>query len=584
MQLLIEVFLLILLTFSTSLFGVVGVINAQEISTECKGVYSDIQLDNKMCHYVEYLYHQEVASGSNGRFMPNDGITRGQVSKMIVNAFQISENLAGEEFPDIQSEHTFYKDIMSLRNADIVDGFADGEFKSDELVTRAQVVKLIVNAINSSKDNLISIEQDSPELSMFDDVSTDHSLFEFISSAYSVGNDEEDNKKIINGYPDGTFRPDQSMKRIEVAKVITNSMKFGEFENVDCEEWFCGDRWVEPLERIQSSNNILFFANSSYSDNSFDVNFYDANTKDIFYKKTIITLDPLLSNLKGDKNSIVLDTARKNIYYLTSGGMSGQPTDDVRLYATNLESGTEMLLADFGDIGKYENSKIFYDEINHKIYVHLEDDDYDYNGKFFVYDLYNQDWYRVLGYSPTGISSDIIINYDEKEMYSISGASIKSLKLPINKGEDIRDNYSSTGFLEVGSVKVSSDGKYVAGCGDCQIGLFNTLETGDKWKKIDKWIGQDASYNCSLLFDNDKYLYFLDNDKVKYYDLSSSKTYETKITDLQEIKLIETIELRSVSDRFLLYSHYSDFWIYDLKEQETSLLISEPEMILTNLM
>ena len=52
------------------------------------------------------------------------------------------------------------------------------------------------------------------------------------------------NKRIISGYPDGSFKPDKSVTRAELAKIVTmafnldSSDSLGDFEDIDRTQWY----------------------------------------------------------------------------------------------------------------------------------------------------------------------------------------------------------------------------------------------------------------------------------------------------------------------------------------------------------
>jgi len=177
---------------------------------------SDVEMDNTFYNYIQYLYKLAIVDGySDGEYKADETVTRGQLAKFVVNAFQIPVMMGGEAFSDVDMDNTFYVHIQTLKNAGIVSGFTGGEFRPDEEVTRSQATKYIVNAGNFySADNLATSND------CFDDVDG-HSLEEYICALADYNDDEV--QAIIGGYSDGNFGPEDPLTRGQMAKIILNA-------------------------------------------------------------------------------------------------------------------------------------------------------------------------------------------------------------------------------------------------------------------------------------------------------------------------------------------------------------------------
>lgn len=92
--------------------------------------------------------------------------------------------------------------IQEFLDKGYVNGYGDGTFRPDNSITRAEFIK-IVNKVfgfnQKSQDN-------------FKDVSKDKWYYDEVSIAKEAG--------YINGYEDGTFRPNDEITREEMAKII----------------------------------------------------------------------------------------------------------------------------------------------------------------------------------------------------------------------------------------------------------------------------------------------------------------------------------------------------------------------------
>ena len=94
--------------------------------------------------------------------------------------------------------------IFDVSSLGIMQGFEDGTFREDELVTRAQFAKIAMAALN-----LANIEQCETN---FADVPSDHWASGYVKFATDIG--------LINGMGDGTFAPEESVTLIQAAKIM----------------------------------------------------------------------------------------------------------------------------------------------------------------------------------------------------------------------------------------------------------------------------------------------------------------------------------------------------------------------------
>lgn len=157
--------------------------------------------------YVANLFCRNVVSGfPDGTFRPNSDITRGQFTKMLVLSFELTWQVPDQAtFSDVPLGSTYSPFVETAARQGIVAGYPDGTFRPNEPVTRGQAVKMISVAQGWA--------QAYPPVATFTDIPAQHWAFGYVEAAYRQG--------IINGYDDGTFRPQRGMTRAQVAKVLT---------------------------------------------------------------------------------------------------------------------------------------------------------------------------------------------------------------------------------------------------------------------------------------------------------------------------------------------------------------------------
>lgn len=106
-------------------------------------------------------------------------------------------------FSDMDAAHWAYESVMTLKNKNIINGYEDGSFRPEGVVTRAEFIKMAVLALG--------LEPTDGE-AVFSDVSESDWYYEAVTIGAQSG--------IITGYPDGTFRPDAIVTREEMAVML----------------------------------------------------------------------------------------------------------------------------------------------------------------------------------------------------------------------------------------------------------------------------------------------------------------------------------------------------------------------------
>lgn len=119
-------------------------------------------------------------------------------------------------FGDVTLTHPYRAAIDYVQSKGIVSGYPDGTYQPDRLLNRAEFTKIIVESRFSRLeiDNCIASEG-FYKRSLFSDVAS-AVWFEKYVCVGKMNN-------IIGGYPDGTFRGEQTINYAEAAKILVNS-------------------------------------------------------------------------------------------------------------------------------------------------------------------------------------------------------------------------------------------------------------------------------------------------------------------------------------------------------------------------
>lgn len=138
----------------------------------------------------------------DGQFGPDAPISRAEVSTIF---YRLLSNQIAEgsfSFADIHGDEWYAEPILVLASKGILIGDS-GVFRPNDGVTRAEFATILSRLIP---------EQPTKDGTAFRDVSTYHWALEDIERVAAFG--------IINGYPDGMFRPDNKITRAEAVTMI----------------------------------------------------------------------------------------------------------------------------------------------------------------------------------------------------------------------------------------------------------------------------------------------------------------------------------------------------------------------------
>jgi hypothetical protein len=185
----------------------IGTVANGRVLTAEEGPFSDVSSTHYASEAITYLKNNGIVSGyPDGSYQPNNPVSRAEFAKMAVEAAGLTLiDPATPSFNDVPKSHWAYKYIETAKANGIIEGYPDGSFRPNNNITRAEIAAVIVRAAGLSIDT---------SGTAFTDVPDTHWAYDEIMTAKNNG--------IVSGYPDGTFRPDNSATRAEAAQMVYN--------------------------------------------------------------------------------------------------------------------------------------------------------------------------------------------------------------------------------------------------------------------------------------------------------------------------------------------------------------------------
>ena len=151
-----------------------------------------------------------IVGYDDGTVRPNGKITRAEVAtiffRLLTDESRDAYWCQTNDFSDVSASDWFNNAISTLTNAGILDGYEDGTFRPNGNITRAEFATIAVRFFD------LTYEGED----LFPDIS-DHWARDYINQAAAAG--------FVNGYEDGTFRPNNAITRAEAVTLVNRTLE-----------------------------------------------------------------------------------------------------------------------------------------------------------------------------------------------------------------------------------------------------------------------------------------------------------------------------------------------------------------------
>ena len=171
--------------------------------------FTDVDRNHWARPHINNLAQIGIVNGSNGKYMPNDNITRAQFSAMLSrtmpNVMITTENT---NFTDVKGHWARY-DIIALYELGIVGGYNERNFGANDKITRQQAVAMMTRYLDV-------LGYDTSNVSKTLKFSDQHQIAPYARDAVAVLS----NLGVISGTGDNKFNPTGHLTRAQMAKIL----------------------------------------------------------------------------------------------------------------------------------------------------------------------------------------------------------------------------------------------------------------------------------------------------------------------------------------------------------------------------
>ena len=148
---------------------------------------------------------------SDGTVRPNGKITRAEVATIFFRLldddtrakYWSSEN----NFSDVSADKWYNNAVSTLSRMGVIGGYADGTFRPDAPISRAEFAKIAVSFTQNTG---------SATYNYFTDVKTTDWFAPYVTAAKDAG--------LIEGYSDGSFKPESKITRAEACAIVNRTL------------------------------------------------------------------------------------------------------------------------------------------------------------------------------------------------------------------------------------------------------------------------------------------------------------------------------------------------------------------------
>lgn len=148
---------------------------------------------------------------ADGTVRPNGKITRAEVATIFFRLLDDDTRAkywsSKNDFSDVSADKWYNNAVSTLCNMGVIGGYADGTFRPDAPISRAEFAKI---AVSFTQNN------GSAVYNYFTDVKTTDWFAPYVTAAKDAG--------LIEGYSDGSFKPESKITRAEACAIVNRTL------------------------------------------------------------------------------------------------------------------------------------------------------------------------------------------------------------------------------------------------------------------------------------------------------------------------------------------------------------------------
>ena len=156
-----------------------------------------------------------VASGiiigyPDGTFKPNRSITRAEFVTLVNSAFDKNATTVTSNFSDIKASNWYSGVVATAKSEGYIIGYENNTFRPNQSITREEAATIVARLLKLTKVSSVN--------GFIDNAKIQNWAVDFVNSVVD--------KKIMQGYPDKTFKPANNITRAESVETLYKALDF----------------------------------------------------------------------------------------------------------------------------------------------------------------------------------------------------------------------------------------------------------------------------------------------------------------------------------------------------------------------
>ena len=177
---------------------------------------------------------------------------------LVIFALQLPAQANIDVFNDVPEQQFNREAIEYLKTNKIVQGYKSGDYKPENRINRAEFTKILVEA-QYKEDEINNCISENVKANLnyvyFPDIKREDWFAKYVCIAKA--------NKIIDGYPDGNFKPSNYINFAEASKIISEALDIKEDKSETNGEWFAG--YIKGLEKKKAIPSTIQFFDKNIS-------------------------------------------------------------------------------------------------------------------------------------------------------------------------------------------------------------------------------------------------------------------------------------------------------------------------------
>ncbi|MFV0441093.1 MAG: S-layer homology domain-containing protein [Lachnospirales bacterium] len=157
----------------------------------------------------EFLNEGVITTDSENNVKPNVAITRAEFVQLVNRVFDL-EGTSTMTFTDVPTTSEYFEDISTAASLGYISGYTDGTFKPYAEISRQEAAVILTNTLGFETSDAPTTYADDAYIASWAKGSVR------VLSDYGI----------LNGFPDGTFKPNKNISRAEAYIMVDRASAF----------------------------------------------------------------------------------------------------------------------------------------------------------------------------------------------------------------------------------------------------------------------------------------------------------------------------------------------------------------------